>query len=289
MRLLGGIEAGGTKIVCGIGTEEGKVLDRISFPTRAPEETMQEIVQYFQGKDIAALGVGSFGPLDPSKDSPTYGYITSTPKQGWAHYPILPELKKHLHVPMEFDTDVNAAALGEATWGAAKGLRNCIYFTIGTGIGAGVLINGQLVHGLVHPEAGHIRVKKHETDTFSGSCPYHGDCLEGVAAGSAIEQRWGMKGIELSDRDEVWELEAYYLAQAVVNSILLLSPERVILGGGVMKQKQLFPLVRNKVMELLNGYVDHSEILEHINEYIVPPGLGDDAGLCGSFALACRA
>lgn len=288
MQLLGGIEAGGTKMVCGIGTKNGEVIERAEFSTRRPEETLEDLIGFFRGKEIAALGIGSFGPVDVREDSPTYGSITSTPKPGWANYPLLSTLQEALSVPTGFDTDVNAAALGETVWGAAQGLGNCVYFTIGTGVGAGVVVNGELVHGLVHPELGHIRIARHESDHFKGNCPYHSDCLEGLAAGPAIEKRWGLPGKELAERTEVWELEAYYIAQAVVNSILTLSPERVILGGGVMKQRQLFPLVRRNVQELLNGYVVHPQLQEHIEDYIVPPGLGDNAGLCGGLALAAR-
>jgi fructokinase len=191
-------------------------------------------------------------------------------------------------VPIGFDTDVNAAALGESLWGAAKGLESCLYMTVGTGIGVGALVEGKLVHGLAHPEMGHIMVRRHEDDSYAGRCPFHGDCLEGLAAGPAIEERWGKKGIELADTPEVWEMEAYYLAQAIANYILILSPKKVIVGGGVMKQAQLFPLVREKVKEILGGYVQSEQILEKIDEYIVPPGLGNNAGLAGAMGLVIR-
>ncbi|OPA76832.1 fructokinase [Paenibacillus selenitireducens] len=289
MELLGGIEAGGTKFVCGIGTKDGEVIDRTSFPTTNPEETLRQVFDYFQDKSITALGVGSFGPVDLQQDSATYGYVTSTPKPGWGNYPLLTALKEQIKVPMGFDTDVNGAALGEATWGAAKGLKNCMYITVGTGIGAGVLVNGELVHGLTHPEAGHILVRRHPEDTYAGRCPYHHDCLEGMAAGPGIEERWGVKGYELPSDHIAWEMEAHYLAQALVNYVLTVSPERIILGGGVMKQPQLFPLIRQKLVELLNGYVPHQAILQGIDQYVVPPALGDNAGLCGTLALASRA
>lgn len=286
---LGGIEAGGTKFVCGIGDENGEILERVSFPTTTPHETIAQVIAFFQQHQTEAIGIGSFGPIDPDPNSPTYGQITTTPKPGWAHYPFLAEMKKHFPIPIGWDTDVNAAVLGEATWGAAVGLDSCIYITVGTGIGGGVLSEGMLVHGLLHPEMGHIPVKHHTQDLFAGSCPYHGDCLEGMASGPAIEKRWGRSGDELTHEDIVWEIEAYYLAQAVVHAILFLSPKRVILGGGVMKQEQLFPLIRQQVLQMLNRYIQSDSILQNIDSYIVAPGLGDNAGLCGALALARQA
>lgn len=289
MRTLGAIEAGGTKFVCAIGNEDGTVLERASFPTTTPEETMGSVLAFFEGKGIEALGVGSFGPVDPNKKSPTYGYITTTPKPHWGNYNILGELKKHFDVPMEFDTDVNGAALGEATWGAAKGLESCLYITVGTGIGAGAVVGGKLVHGLTHPEMGHIFVRRNAEDAYEGKCPYHKDCLEGLAAGPAIEARWGVKGTELGTDHKAWELEADYLAQALMSYILILSPEKIIMGGGVMKQQQLFPLIHVRLQELLNGYVQKEEVRAGIADYVVYPQLGDNAGICGALALAARA
>lgn len=260
MKLLGAVESGGTKFVCGVGTADGQVVDRVSFPTTTPEETMKRVIDYFKTKDISAMGVGSFGPVDPRKDSPTYGYITSTPKPHWGGYNLLGELKKHFNVPMEFDTDVNGAALGEAKFGAARGLLSCMYITVGTGIGAGALVDGKLVHGLSHPEMGHILVRRHPEDTYEGKCPYHKDCLEGLAAGPSIEARWSVKGSELSTDHPAWEMIAYYLAQAMMNYILILSPEKMIMGGGVMKQKQLFPLIHRNLFEILNGYIQNDAI-----------------------------
>ncbi|KZE64166.1 fructokinase [Fictibacillus phosphorivorans] len=283
---LGAIEAGGTKFVCGIGTEQGEVIERISIPTTTPEETLEQVIGFFKTREVDALGVGSFGPVDLDHASPTYGYITSTPKRHWNSFNLVGELKKRFSVPIGFDTDVNAAALGESVWGAAKGLDSCLYMTVGTGIGVGAVSEGKLVHGMLHPEMGHILVRRHEEDPFRGSCPFHGDCLEGMAAGPAIEARWGTKGVELAGDSKVWELEAYYLAQALVNYILILSPKKIIIGGGVMKQEQLFPLVREQTVKLLNGYIQHDNLLKTIDQYIVPPGLGDNAGLCGALALA---
>ncbi|MGL4868512.1 MAG: ROK family protein, partial [Cetobacterium sp.] len=259
---LGAIEAGGTKFVCGIANENGEVLERVSFPTEEPNVTLKKVFEFFKDKGVEAIGVGSFGPIDPNPESETYGYITKTPKKYWSDFNLIGELQKELKVPMAFDTDVNGAALGEATWGVAKGLKNCLYLTVGTGIGGGVLSSGKLIHGMLHPEMGHIFVRRHSEDTYSGKCPFHNDCLEGLAAGPAIEERWGVKAFELPADHKAWEIEAYYIAQALVNYILTVSPEKIILGGGVMKQTQLFPLIRKNVKELLNNYVQTKEILE---------------------------
>jgi fructokinase len=284
--LFGGIEAGGTKFVCGIGNENGEILEQITIPTTVPEETMPKVIEFFQDKKLDAIGIGSFGPIDVDPKSPTFGFITETPKLPWKNYNIVGEMKKHFQVPIGFHTDVTAAALAESTWGAAQGLDSCVYMTVGTGIGVGAVIGGKLLQGLTHPEMGHILVRRHPDDQFLGACPYHGDCLEGMAAGPAIEKRWNQKGQLLTEQNEVWELEAYYLAQALMNYILILSPKKIIIGGGVSKQEQLLPLVRDHVLELLNGYVPVSELTnEKIDQYIVLPQLGDQAGLTGAIAL----
>ncbi|AJY74036.1 ROK family protein [Paenibacillus beijingensis] len=286
---IGAIEAGGTKFVCGIGNEEGTIEHRVSFPTERPETTMKNVIAYFKDNQVEAIGIGTFGPINIDPASPQYGYVTTTPKPGWAMYPFLGTLKEAFDVPFGWDTDVNAAAFGEATWGAAKGLDSCVYYTIGTGIGVGVYAEGSLVHGLVHPEGGHILTRRHPQDTFQGNCPYHGDCLEGMAAGPALEKRWNVKGSELSPDHPAWEIEAFYIGQSVTASILMLSPKKIILGGGVMHQEQLFPLIRAEVQNNLKGYVSADEVLKDIDSYIVPPGLGDNAGLCGSLALGLNA
>jgi fructokinase len=283
--IIGAIEAGGTKFVCGVGNEKGEILERITIPTTIPSETLKRVAEFFEGKNIEKLGVGSFGPIDLDPESEGYGSITCTPKPHWSHFNLIGELKKHFSVPVAFDTDVNAAALGESIWGAAKGLDSCLYITVGTGVGVGALTEGKLVHGLTHPEMGHIVVRRHPEDTYTGGCPYHGDCLEGLASGPAIEARWEKKAVELVDNPQVWEMEAYYLAQAIANYILILSPKKVILGGGVMNQKQLFPLIRKQVVTILGGYVQHKQILEEIDTYIVSPGLGNNAGLMGAMGL----
>lgn len=247
MKLLGAIEAGGTKFVCGIGYEDGTILDRVSFPTTTPEETMGLVIDYFNGKNVEAFGIGSFGPIDPVLDSPTYGYITTTPKPHWGQYNLVGTMAEQFNVPIGFDTDVNGAALAESKWGAAKGLDSCLYITVGTGIGAGAVVGGQMVHGLSHPEMGHILVRRHPEDTFEGYCPYHGDCLEGLAAGPGIGKRWGQPAGELPVDHPAWDMEAHYLAHALMNYVLILSPEKIVMGGGVMKQSHLFPLIRTKL------------------------------------------
>lgn len=286
---LGAIEAGGTKFVCGIGSESGIIEDRISFPTVHPERVMEQVIEYFTDKKVEAIGIGTFGPIDIDSHSETYGYVTTTPKPGWSGFPFLETLKREFRVPFGWDTDVNAAAYGEAKWGAAQGLDSCVYFTIGTGIGVGVYSEGRLVHGLVHPEGGHLLPRRHPDDRFAGHCPYHGDCLEGLAAGPAIEARWGVKGSELGADHLAWAMEAYYLGQAVTSAILMLSPKMVIMGGGVMQQKQLLPMIRAEVRRNLNGYLNAAALQIGIDNYIVAPGLGDNAGLSGSLALGLAA
>lgn len=286
---IGGIEAGGTKMVCAVADENGNLIDRVTFPTRGPEETFADMIAYFKKWKIEALGIGCFGPIDLCKESPTYGYITSTPKPGWANVDVVGTFREALGVPIGFDTDVNGAILGEVTWGAARGVDTAIYITIGTGVGVGVYVNGGLLHGLVHPEAGHMLLARHPQDNYAGKCPYHHTCLEGLAAGPAIEERWGAKGAELADRAEVWELEAYYIAQAVANYILAYSPRKIILWGGVMHQESLFSMVREKTKELLGGYVSHEMIFEKMEEYIVKPALGEDPGILGAVQLGMLA
>jgi fructokinase len=290
MPLWGGIEAGGTKFVCAVGTGPDNLRAEVRFPTTTPEETFGRAIQFFQQQEkesLTAIGIASFGPVDLNPDSPTFGYITDTPKPGWAHTDFAGRIRRALGVPVGFDTDVNVAALGEYRWGAAQGLDTFIYLTIGTGIGGGGMVNGKLIHGLVHPEMGHIRIPHDRgRDPYPGSCPYHGDCLEGLAAGPALEERWGQRGEALPADHPAWPLEADYLAFGLVNIICVLSPQRIIIGGGVMQQPQLFPLVRQRVQELLNNYLPVPAILDHIDDYIVPPGLGDRAGVLGAMALA---
>lgn len=286
--LYGAIEAGGTKMVCAIGDESGKILEQVSIPTTTPEETMPKIIEYFKGKDITAVGIACFGPIDLNKSSETYGYITSTPKTAWKNFNIVGCVKDALGIPVGFDTDVNGSLLGEITWGCAKGLTDAIYLTIGTGIGGGVMTNGKLLHGMLHPELGHIIVAKSANDKGECVCPYHDSCLEGLAAGPSIEKRWGSKAKELADRDEVWELEAEYIGTALVNFCMTLSPQKIILGGGVMHQMQLFPLVRKVFKENMAGYIS-TKTLDNLDDYIVPASLNDNQGIMGAVKLAIDA
>ena len=282
--LLGAVEAGGTKFVCAIGTgpEDVRALER--FPTTTPEETLGRVIDFFQRypEPIAALGIGSFGPVDPNPASPTYGYITTTPKPGWMHTDVAGTLRRALGIPVAFDTDVNAAALGEHRWGAGRGLHTFVYLTIGTGIGGGVILNGRRHHGHQHPEIGHLFVPRLPDDDRPGCCPFHNDCLEGLASGPALQARWGRPPYELPSDHPAWEQEARYLALGLVNLILTLSPQRLILGGGVMHQMHLFSRIRQYVVHYLNGYVS----LPDLNTFIVPPELGDRAGVLGALALA---
>lgn len=281
---IGALEAGGTKMVCAIGNENGEIFEQISIPTESPEVTMPKLIEYFKSKNIEALGIGCFGPICPDKSNEKYGYITSTPKLKWKNYNIVGAFKDALNVPIGFDTDVNASCLGEATYGAAKGLKNVVYITIGTGIGAGILVEGNLLHGNLHPEAGHIRITRHPDDHYAGKCPYHSDCFEGLAAGPAIEERAGKSAKLLAVEDASWEIEAYYIAEAISTYILTLAPQKIILGGGVMHQLQLFPMIRKNVKEILNGYIDTPE-LSNIDDYIVPAKLNDDQGIIGCLVL----
>jgi fructokinase len=292
-RLLGAIEAGGTKFFCALGTDAGEIRAQARFPTTTPDETIGRAVRFFRGQEyalgeLAAIGIASFGPLDLDPRSRTFGTITSTPKRGWEGTNLLAPIRAGLDVPVHIDTDVNAAAMAEWRWGAARGMDPVVYLTIGTGIGGGALVNGLPIHGLVHPEMGHFRVPHdRSTDPFAGSCPFHADCLEGLASGPAIEKRWGMRGETLPRDHPAWPLEARYLAMGIAAVICVLSPQRVILGGGVMQQDQLFPMIRAEVVSQLNGYVQAPAILDQIDQYIVPPGLGAQAGILGALALAC--
>ena len=289
MKLYGALEAGGTKMVCAIGDENGNILERISIPTRTPAETMGPMIDFFRGKGIRDLGIGCFGPVDLNKKSPTYGYITSTPKLAWQNFPIVAEFQKALSVPVGFDTDVNAAALGEATWGCTKDVENSIYITVGTGVGVGVIIGGKPYHGMMHPEGGHILLGRHPDDPMVGSgCPFHENCLEGLAAGPSLEKRWGVKGAELTGRKEVWQLEAYYIGQALADYILILSPERIVLGGGVTHQEGLLALIRQETAKQLAGYI-RTAAIDHLDSYIVGVSLNDNQGVMGAVKLAMDA
>ena len=289
--LFGGIEGGGTKFVCAVGTGPDDIRAEIRFPTTTPAETLGKAIDFFkkQGR-LAAVGIASFGPVDPDPVSPTFGYITSTPKSGWSNVDVVSPLRAALNLPIGFDTDVNAAALSEWRWGAAQNCDPVLYLTIGTGIGGGVMVNGKLLHGLVHPEMGHTPLP-HDfvKDPFTGTCPFHGDCFEGLAAGPAIEKRWGKKAENIPIGHPAWELEAHYIALALTSYIYTLSPQRIVIGGGVAQQETILPLVRQKVQGLLNGYVQSPHIIQSIDDYIVPPSLGNRSGVLGAIALAEQA
>ncbi|HTS47292.1 MAG TPA: ROK family protein [Bryobacteraceae bacterium] len=279
MLALGGIEAGGTKFVCAAGHPPDD-LELAEIPTTTPEQTISRVLEFFKARPaLRAIGIASFGPVDLDPSSSTCGFITWTPKLAWRNFDFAGSVRKALRVPVAFDTDVNAAALAEGRWGAAQGLDTFLYLTVGTGIGGGGMANGRLLHGRTHPEMGHVRVPHDMArDPFPGNCPYHGDCLEGLAAAPAIQTRWGQDPSSLPDSHPAWDLEARYLALGLVNAICVLSPQRIILGGGVMTRQQLFPMIRGNVAELLNGYVDAPDI--------VPPSLGSRAGVLGAMALA---
>lgn len=293
--LYGAIEGGGTKFVCAVGTGPDDLRAEIRVETTSPEETLSRVVKFFHEQEakfgkLASIGFACFGPLDPNPASPTYGHILPTPKPGWTNANVVGMLKDTFDIPIVFDTDVNGAALGEWRWGAAQELETFIYLTIGTGIGGGAYVEGKLLHGLIHPEMGHILLRQdRDKDPFAGTCPFHGDCFEGLACGGAMEKRWGQPGETLSAEHPAWDLEAEYVAQALTNYTLTLSPQRIILGGGVGSVPHLLPKVRARTRELINGYIQSSIILEHIETFIVNPGLGNRSGVLGAIALAKQA
>lgn len=290
--MFGAIEAGGTKFVCGIGTRPDD-LEVKQLPTKSPETTIADAVAFLKersGGRLQAVGIGSFGPVDLCPSSPTFGHITSTPKTAWQNFDFAGAARKALSVPVGFDTDVDAAALGEARWGAAQSISDFLYLTVGTGIGGGAIVNGQILHGLVHPEVGHIRIPHDwKRDPYEGCCPFHGDCLEGLACGPAIEKRWGKRAEELPAEHPAWALEAHYLALGLANWVCTLSPKRMVLGGGVMQQQWIFPLIRAELLQILNGYVRSKNLIEDVDQYIVPPKLGNRSGIAGALVLAEQA
>ena len=290
--LFGGVEAGGTKFVCVVGSGPDDIRGETRFPTSTPAATLGEALRFFREQQaqhgpLGAIGIGSFGPVDLHPASARFGTITSTPKAGWPDTDVAGPFRRELGLPVAFDTDVNAAALGEWRFGAARGLDTFIYLTVGTGIGGGGLVNGRLMHGLIHPEMGHVRLPRDPgADPFPGSCPFHGDCLEGLASGPAMAARWGRPAEALPVEHAAWALEAHYLALALVGFICTLSPQRIVLGGGVMEQPQLLPLIRREVKALLNRYIQAPEILDDIEGYVVAPALRGRAGVIGALVLA---
>ncbi len=271
--MLGAIEAGGTKFIVGVGSGPDD-LETIRIPTTSPRETVAAAAAFLREHAVSAVGIGSFGPVDR-----TAGTITNTPKAGWRDFGLRDAIGEALGVRVVFDTDVNAAALGEARWGAARGVSDFIYVTVGTGIGGGAMVNGALLHGLAHPEMGHVRVPHDRArDPFDGVCPYHGDCLEGLASGPAMKARWGVVAEQLPANHEGWALEAHYLGLGLANLALALSPKLIVMGGGVGSRAGLMDLVRGEMARALNGYVEAPRI--------VGPELGDRAGVLGALALA---
>ena len=293
--LIGSIEGGGTKFVCAVIDEENQILAETRVPTTDPATTLGACLEFFKQKELqlgklAALGIACFGPLDAHPGSPTYGQILATPKKGWAYADVVRPFKEGLGIPVGFDTDVNGAVLAESILGAGKGLSDLVYFTIGTGVGGGALVNGELLHGLMHPEMGHVPLPRIAGDEgFAGGCPFHGDCFEGVASGPAMAARWGVPAEKLGREHPAWELEAGYIALALQGVICTLAPQRIILGGGVMSAEFLLAMIREKTVEYLNGYIRSDLILEGIDEYIVAPSLGTRSGILGGKALGERA
>lgn len=280
--ILGGIEAGGTKFVCVVGTEKGEILERKVILTTTPLETLHAVIEFYQDQPIEALGIASFGPVAVDLDHPKYGSILATPKAGWANTPILQILQDALDCPAVIDTDVNVAALAESKKGNAWDVKSCLYLTIGTGVGGG-FYNGELLHGRLHPEMGHILLPTGQ-DRFEGICPFHGNCLEGLVSGPAIEARAGKKAELIQEEDPVWDVVAETIAMGLVNYQMILSPERIVLGGGVMHQTHLFPRIHKAFYRLINGYLPFTEA--EVERHIVSPGLGDDTGSVGALMLA---
>jgi len=292
-KLYGGIEAGGTKFVCVVASGPDHIVDQIRFPTSTPQVSLERAIRFFQpfvsSRQVSAIGIGSFGPLDLNPESSTCGFITATPKPGWSNTDILGTLQRSLQANIVLDTDVNVAALGEYMWGACKGFDPSLYLTIGTGIGGGYIKDGRPLIGLLNPEMGHLRIPhSRELDPFPGSCPFHGDCFEGLACGPAIEKRLGVTGAMVAENDAFWDLEVDYISSALMNYILTLSPRKIILGGGVMQRAFLFPKIRRRVREMLNGYISNKSVLENIDDYVMPPGLGSQSGSLGAIALAMQ-
>ena len=289
IKLYGGIEAGGTKFVCAVGSGPQNIVDEIRFPTTTPSETIQKVCDFFTPHihQLHGIGLGSFGPVDVNPESPTYGYITTTPKPHWGNTNILGMIREKIKLPISIDMDVAIAGLGESKWGASRGLRHSLYLTIGTGIGGGFIMDGKPLRGLVSPEMGHIRIPHDfELDPFRGVCPYHGDCFEGLACGPSIQARFNQRAETLADDHPFWDIEAGYIANALVDCIFTLTPQIIIIGGGVMQKDFMFPKVRVRVRELINSYLTHDLLLNNIDKYIVPPMLENRSGLLGGIALA---
>ena len=295
--LIAAIEAGGTKFNLALGTGPDALLATTRIPTTTPAQTMADVLVWLEQAaqehgPFAAIGVGSFGPLDLDPASPYYGFITSTPKPGWQQTDVAGPLRARFGVPVGFDTDVNAAALGESIWGAGQGIDPLVYLTVGTGVGGGAIIHGQPLHGFLHPEMGHLQVPAPAGPdglSLRGHCPYHDSCLEGFVCGPAIAARWGAAAETFPEGHPAWQETAGILARGLISIITILAPRRIIIGGGVMHGPGLFPAVRLALQQHLNGYLQVPLLLNHIDEYLVAPGLGDQAGVLGALALGQRA
>lgn len=284
MGLLGAIEAGGTKFVVAVADHDYNIVERTSFPTLDGQKTVEQVIAFFDKfDDIDAIGIAAFGPIDIVEESTTYGHVLDTPKRGWSGYDFLGAMKDWRDIPYYWTTDVNGAGWAEFETGAAKDVNNMLYLTVGTGVNAGIVSGGKLVAGYGHPEAGHIFLQKHPLDKYEGHCPFHGDnCLEGLAAGPAIEERWGRSAKEIPDDDVAWKIEAFYLAQAALDYTMILRPEKIVFGGGVPHREILFPLIRESFAEQMSDYL----AVPDLDEYIVPVANGDNAGILGCFYLA---
>ena len=280
------IEAGGTKFVLGVAEADRTIIARERIPTTTPAETLGAAVEWFaaQGGPYAAFGIASFGPLALDAASPDYGCVRPTPKPHWSGASLIAPFQQRFGVPVAIDTDVNGAALSEAMWGAGAGLGSVLYLTIGTGIGGGFCSDGQLLRGLSHPEMGHIRMPRHPEDLdFAGTCPFHGDCLEGLACGPAVIARWGCSLSELPAGHPGKRIIAWYIGRALATFQTVMEPARIVLGGGVTATEGLLDLIRAEALAANGGYT-----VGKIDALIVPPGLGNNAGLLGALALALR-
>jgi fructokinase len=293
--LFGGIEGGGTKFVCAVGSGPDDLRGEARFTTTSPEETLTRTIEFFREQEktiggLAGIGIASFGPLDLRIDSSTYGRILSTPKPGWSGANLLGMLREAFDLPIGIDNDVNASALGEHRWGTGQGLDTFMYLTVGTGIGGGAFAEGKLLHGYLHPEMGHIPLPHDlSRDPFPGTCPFHGDCFEGLACGPAMEKRWGRRAETLPEDHPAWQLEAEYISLALTTYIYTLSPQRILLGGGVGSNLHLLRQVRKRTRDFISGYIPSASILDEIDSYIVPPALGNRSGVLGAIALAKEA
>ena len=281
---IGALEAGGTKMVCAIGDENGNIFKQETYPTLTPNETMPKLIEFYKNENIETLGIACFGPIDINPHSLTYGYITTTTKLAWQNFDIVGTFEKELNVPIGFDTDVNGSALGEYKFGIGKSVQNLVYITVGTGVGIGVISEGRPIHGMMHPEGGHVILSRHPKDNYKGKCPFHENCVEGLAGGPAVEERWGKKAIDLVDKKEVWELESYYLAQALIDYTMILSPEMIIMGGGIMHNPHLLKMIKENFVKMNNGYIKTKRI-EAIDKYIVLQSLDDKQGILGALYL----